>query len=61
MTNAERVMTKDQFERLQSLAAVFANCGAVNETEEPDTLSLKEIQQFGSDMLAILEDEIGSK
>lgn len=48
-------MTKQQIEEIRALFAMFANCEAINESGEPNTLSIEEIQQFGSEGLDWLD------
>jgi len=51
------LLTKEQFDELYGIAACFANCEAIDETGNPATLSLAEIQSFGTQMLNLLDGE----
>jgi hypothetical protein len=48
-------MTKDEIEQVQALFATLANCERIDESGEPNTLSLKEIQNIGAQGLNIVE------
>lgn len=38
-----------------AIAAIFANCDRVDETGDPNTLSISEIQSLGSRLLDLLD------
>lgn len=50
-----KTITKEQFDNIQSILAIFANCEAINESGEPDTLTLEEIQTLGAQALDWLD------
>lgn len=48
-------MTKDQFDELYALFATLANLEQIDESGDPNTASLREIQLLGTEGLDLLD------